>query len=176
MSAAGGPERSMSRPGRRTVRIITRRGPSRAATISLVVAVAAAALLFFVWRIWQKEDDVSVYVRTIRDVELDWRCEGGHLFRSLGQVEPRPCWMCGETAYPVTQYHCSVHGSFEVDVRFAENADGVATPEQLRLPGGGWVRADPGLKCPRCGKKLVRRQAEDPIAAIKRGKKRKEGR
>ncbi len=166
----------MSRPRRRTVRIITRRGPSRAATISLVVAVAVAALLFFVWRFWHKEDNVSVYVRTIRDVELDWRCDAGHLFRSLGQVEPRPCWMCGETAYPVTRYHCSAHGSFEVAVRFAEDAEGVAKPDQLRLPGRDWVGADPGLKCPRCSKALVRRQAQDPIAAIKRGKKRKEGR
>lgn len=175
MSPSGIPGRSVSSPRRRTVRIVTRRMPSRAATISLVVAVAAAVFLFVAWRIWQRDESVAVYVRTMRDVELDWRCEGGHFFQSQGQVEPRPCWMCGQTAFPVTDYECPVHDVYEVAVRFTEDADGVATPVQWRLPDGHWVDAEEGLQCWRCGKDLVR-LSNDPAALLNRSMQQKDRR
>ena len=28
--------------------------------------------------------------------------------------------MCGQTAFPVTDYECPVHGVYKVDVRFAD--------------------------------------------------------
>lgn len=149
--------------------------PTRAATISLVVAVAAAAFLLVAWRIWHRDEPVAVIVRTIRDVELDWRCEGGHFFQSLGQVNPRPCWMCGQTAFPVTDYECPVHGRYEVAVRFAEGEGGVATPAHWRLPDGPWVDAEEDLQCRRCGKALER-MANDPAALLNRSRQEKDRR
>ncbi len=83
--------------------------------------------------------------------------------------------MCGQTAFPVTDYECPVHGVYEVAVRFSEDADGVATPAQWRLPNGPWVDAEEDLHCQRCGKALVR-LSNDPAAVLNRSRQQKDRR
>ena len=80
--------------------------------------------------------------------------------------------MCGQTAFPVTDYECPVHGVYKVDVRFADGTGGEATPAQWRLPGEQWVEAEEGLHCRRCGKALVR-MANDPAALLNRSQQEK---
>lgn len=140
---------------RRTVRIVGRRRPSRAATVSLIIAGMTAVGVFAVWRVWRSDEEVvQPYVRTIFDTELQWRCEAGHVFEALGQVEPKHCWKCGRLAYPITHYKCPVHGDFEAAVRFAMDHDGTVHPTELRFPGGSWIPAEGRPPCPRCGRPM----------------------
>jgi len=135
--------------------------------ISLYMALATAATLFFVWRFWRDEEPPATYQRGLTDVFLDWRCEAGHSFRMLGQVEPRLCPTCGKRAYPVVRFQCPVHGPFEVAVRYSVNEERVAHPSQFRVGAGEWVTGEAPLTCPRCQRPLgrVRKDPfEDPAS------------
>ncbi len=151
----------MNPPTRHTVRIIRRRGPSRAALISLVSAFAAAAVLFAAWRIWRKDEVVAAYERTLADVILDYRCEGEHAFKALGQPGAMSCPTCGRSAYAVTRYECSMHGPFDVAVRFGVDESGRASVTKLRMPQERWVDVKEGLTCPRCTRSLAPILEED---------------
>lgn len=147
---------------RRTVRIVKKQHVSRAAMISLGIAAGAAILVFAVVRIWQSGEKVPIYERSMRDYEMDWRCEGGHFFTSTGQTNARPCWMCDRKAYPVALYKCPLHGSIEVAFQFKQDIDGVIKPVKVRVDGGEWLSAEVGLKCLHCRRDLTREQI-DPL-------------
>lgn len=161
-------ERRRSREGRRrTVRIVAQQSVYRTATISLLVASLAAILLFAAWRVWRQDRPTVAPQRTLRDVQLRWKCEGGHYFYESGQSEPRACPRCGRPAYPVETFECDKHGPFEVAVRFTKGPDGRAHVSELRLESGvggkgEWVFAEDGLRCPRCGA-ILHRQELDPL-------------
>ncbi len=150
-------------PGARrpSVRIIKPRTTSRVAILSLLTAAVAAMGLPAIWRYWRSEELVRPAQRTFSDVELEWRCSAGHTFQAAGQLGGRTCWKrnCERQAFPSTQYACSVHGSFLVQVRFENDERGTPKPARLRLPSGGWVSVEKGLKCPRCPRKLEYRGA-----------------
>ncbi len=151
----------MNPPTRHTVRIIRRRGPSRAALVSLVSAFAAAAVLFAAWRIWRTDEVVVSYERTLADVVLDYRCEAEHAFKALGQPEAMSCPTCGRPAYPLTRYECRMHGTFEVAVRFGLDELGRTSVSKLRLAGERGVDEKDGLTCPRCQRRLAPKREED---------------
>lgn len=158
-------------PARRhTVRIVRRRIPSRAALLSLLTAMAAAAVAFAAWRWWQPAPTVAVYQRTLSDVEMSWRCEAGHSFTASGQVADRPCAMCDQPAYPVIGYECKQHGPVEVAVRFTSGPDGAPRMSQLRVNHGAWFPASDPVRCPQCGAPMVPKPA-DPLDALNRSKK-----
>ena len=147
---------------RRTVRIVKKRNVSQAAMISLGIAAGAAILVFAVIRIWQSGEKVPIYERSMRDYEMDWRCEGGHFFTSTGQTNSRPCWMCDRKAYPVSLYKCPIHGTIEVAFQFMRDSNGVFKPAKVRVDGGEWLSAEVGLKCLLCRRDL-RREQIDPL-------------
>ncbi|MEK7731297.1 MAG: hypothetical protein AAB363_05520 [Planctomycetota bacterium] len=158
-------------PARRhTVRIVQRRTPSRAAMLSLVMAISAAAVAFAAWRWWRPAPTVPVYQRTINDVELSWKCEAGHSFTASGQVADRPCAMCDQPAYAMTPYECPQHGRTEVAVRFTSGADGAPRVSQFRVNQGTWFPATDPVRCPHCDVPMLRKLT-DPLDAISRGKK-----
>jgi hypothetical protein len=156
---------------RHTVRIVQRRTPSRAAMLSLLMAMATAAVAFAVWRWWRPAPTVPVYQRTINDVELNWKCDAGHSFIAPGQVADRPCAMCDKPAYALASYECKQHGLFEVAVRFAAGPDGASRMSQFRVHQGAWSSAGDPVPCPHCGEPMLRKQV-DPLDTPGRGKKR----
>lgn len=160
---------------RRTVRIVKRRAPPRAATISVAMAVAAAILLPVVWHLWRGEEPVPLLERSLANAELTWRCEAGHLFRAKGHAfgadgltDARTCWRCGKPAYPSARYACPVHGAYDVTLRFAKGEDGFEVVSRIRLTGREWVFADEGVYCPRCNRRLE--YSRDPLAGLARGR------
>jgi len=154
---------------RHTVRIVQRRTPSRAAMLSLVMAMSAAAVAFAAWRWWRPAPTVPIYQRTIKDVELSWKCEAGHSFTAPGQVADRLCATCDQPAYAVTSYECERHGVIEVAVRFA-SGDDVPRVSQLRVGRGIWFPATDAVRCPHCDAPMVRKQT-NPLDTLGRGKK-----
>ena len=160
-----------SHPARRhTVRIVRRRTPSRAAMLSLILALSASAVAFAAWRWWRPAPTVPVYLRTINDVELSWKCEAGHSFTAPGKVADRLCASCDQPAYAVAFYECHQHGTTEVAVRFNTGADGAPRVSQFRVHQGIWFPATDPVRCPQCDVSMVRKQT-DPLDAISRGKK-----
>ncbi len=140
---------------KRKVRIIKQRDVSRTAIVSLVIAAGVAVAALLIWRVGKSGEEIPVHIRSLREYEMDWRCEGGHFFHSTGRKDSRPCWMCGQPAYPVAHYKCNTHGSYEVAFRFSEDKQGTVKPEQVRVGSGEWIDADDGLKCPRCHLELT---------------------
>ncbi len=154
---------------RPTVRIIKPRG-SRATTISILVTVATAAVLFFVWRFWHEDEKLLVTRRSLEDVRLEWKCDAGHRFSAQGQPNPRACPRCGRPAYPVGTYRCPEHGALDVRVRYAVTPDGLETPSEFRVEGGDWGPPETALICPIC-KRPLRRERKNPLEADARNKK-----
>ena len=160
-------------PRRRpTVRIVKPR-VSRAAMISLLVTIVTAAVLFGVWRFFQEVEHPVIVRRGLSDVYLDWKCEVGHSFRALGQMEPRTCPRCGRRSYPVADFRCSDHGDYAVAVRYSLDADDQPQPTEFRVGRGRWVSAE-NLRCPRCRRPLVRKP-KDPFEDQARGRGRSGG-
>lgn len=133
------------------------------------MAMSAAAVAFAAWRWWRPAPTVSVYQRTIHDVELNWRCEAGHSFIAPGQVADRPCAMCDQPAYAVTSYECANHGVVEVAVRFTFDADGATRVSKLRVGRGSWFPATDPVRCPYCDAPMIRKQT-DPTDVVSRRK------
>jgi ribosomal protein L37E len=148
---------------------------TRTGVVSLAVAAAVAGLLLAVWRIWQPDEVAIAYERTVRDAEVDWRCEAGHLFTSHGQPEPRPCWKCGKTAYIVTTHRCTLHGAFEVAYRFHGAADGAIEPQWVRVGSGEWTPWKDGVRCSKCGR-VCAREIKDALAGVAKPRPRRDGR
>lgn len=160
-----------SAPRRPTVRIVERRTLSRNATLSLMLALAAATVAFAAWRWWRPEPAVAVYRRSISDVELSWRCEAGHTFSARGQTSDRPCAMCARPAYAVTAYECKTHGPIEVAVRFEADESGRSRVSHLRVHGGEWVPMETDPVCSKCDSPLTR-ETGDSFEPLTRGRKR----
>lgn len=159
---------------RHTVRIVRRRVPPKAAWISLLLAAIVAGGVYGFWRLWRSEPPLQFATRRLTEFELDWRCEGGHRFRALGQIDPKQCSTCQKTSYPVADFACPQHGVFEVSGKFARNKDGPERMTHYRLPGRSWVSADDPLPCPKCGQELVRAWP-DPLAPRQTTRKRSGG-
>jgi len=147
---------------RRTVRIVKKWRIPSAAYVSLAAAAAAAALLLVLWRAFQTEAVPPPLLRSVRDVQVQWRCEAGHTFYSLGDVTPRPCVKCGKDSYPVAKYRCPVHGTFDVAFEFEEQPDGRVIPVRVRAPDGPWEPFESGPHCSRCRREMTR-EDEDPL-------------
>ncbi len=137
---------------------------------SLVLAMSISAVAFAVWRWWRPAPTVPVYQRTINDIEMSWKCEGGHTFSARGQVADRQCAMCDQPAFVVAAFECSKHGMTEVAARFTYGPDGAPRVSQFRVNQGNWFPAADPVPCPYCGVPMVRKQT-DPLDAITRGKK-----
>ena len=150
----------------RTVRIVEPRSTTRTATLSFLIAAAAAVFLFVVWRFWRTEEVIVPALRGPGEVTLDWKCLAGHSFRAPGQVEPHPCVVCGRPAYPFGIWKCEEHGEFEVIARLQLDAGEVLRPLEFRiLPDGDWVPASEILECPECGERLTRK-LRDPLGDL----------
>lgn len=154
---------------RSTVRIVKPRG-SRATTISALVTVATAAVLFFVWRFWEDDEKLLVIRRSLQDVRLEWKCDAGHRFHAQGQPNPRFCPRCGRPSYPVGTYRCTEHGGFDVLVRYTVTQDGLEKPSEFRVDGSGWGPPETALVCPKCQRPL-RRDRPNPLEGSVRNKK-----
>jgi hypothetical protein len=137
----------------------------------LLIVVVPAVLLFVAWRFWRKDEQVPAFARGLPDVVLDWKCATGHAFKARGQVEPRKCPTCKRTAYAVGTYQCPVHGEFELSIRYAEDATGVARPWKYRIRKRKWVPAANGAHCPKCERKLERK-VKDPFSRKPQGRQR----
>lgn len=154
-----------------SVRIVERRSISRAAQLSFVLTVAAAAVAFAAWRWWQPPPRVAAVSRAVTNVDLPWRCDAGHSFVAPGQEGDRLCASCAMPAYPIATYECKQHGTFEVAVQFKRIAEGVFVPSRWRLGKGEWVASEAELVCPRCHVPLTRRPADPAEAAVRIQKK-----
>ena len=126
-----------------------------------MAAGATAALLFTAWRMWRVEELDNATTRTVGDVVLLWKCEQGHSTEARGRVGTRTCHSCGKPMYPITTYTCELHGPFEIAVQFTEDASGELQISKRRTPRGRWVDDEKDLICPRCGRPLVRKTADD---------------
>ena len=149
---------------RHTVRIIKRRRPPRAAILSLLVSASTAAVLFAGWRMWRDDQPVVIPSREVSDVVLTWKCKHGHSISARGRAGTRPCHSCDSPMYPVTVYECDAHGQVEVMVQFIEDASGGFRIAKRRVARGRWVEQESDLRCPRCGRPLTRRKADDLTA------------
>jgi len=138
--------------------------------LSLVLALSASAVAFTAWRWWRPTPTVSAKIRSIKDVDLNWRCDAGHSFIAKGEAGDRQCGSCSQPAYAVTLFQCPQHGATEVAARFAAGADGVPRVSQYRVHEGIWSPATESVRCPQCGAPMFRKQA-DPLDALSRGKK-----
>ncbi len=147
---------------RRTVRIVKKRQIPRAAYVSLAAAAAAAALLLVVWQAFQTAEIPPPHLRSVRDVQVQWRCDAGHTLASLGDVTPRACWKCGKDSYPVAKYRCPVHGTYDIAFQFRERPDGRVIPVEVRAPDGPWEPFESGPHCSRCRREMTR-EDDDPL-------------
>ena len=159
-----------------SVRIVRHRTIPRAAWVSLVVIAVAAVSLFLVFLLlrWQADSAVVPYKRILTDVRVEYKCETGHSWKAMGQVEPPTCADCGKPAYVVGSFVCQEHGTFEVAVLYVYGPDGRPHRSELRLTGKDWVPYEQGVVCPRCGLRLLR-QREDPLRELGRDRKRAGG-
>jgi len=148
---------------RRTVRIVEKRTIPRAAYVSLAAAAASAALLFALWRALKSDDLEIPLARSIEDVQLEWRCEDGHIFTAPGAATPIPCPTCGKDAYPIAQFQCPVHGQFDVFFRFEKGPDGRLVPTEVKAVGGKWEPFTEHPRCPKCHRPMIR-ESVDPLA------------
>lgn len=164
------PDRPVPRR-RRTVRIVQPRTGSRAGIILLAIVGSAAVLFFIIRYAVRSEEPVQPLVRTLSDLELDWKCEAGHGFRAAGQVEPRRCWTCTAPAFAVRKFTCPVHGETDAWVKFSLESDGVPRPLAYRAIGGEWSDAGSPPSCPKC-KREMQPVREDPLAKLKSKKPR----
>lgn len=171
MLSAGSRGPSQVAQPRRTVRIVKRRIPSRAAALSLAAVAATAVFSFAAWRWWRSDAIMPLPLPppTLFDVDLDWRCSAGHTFNALGRTGSRQCPQCGGIAFAFAAYHCERHGTYEVQAEFAREADGRERAVKFKVQGGEWADAGDGPHCPRCGAVMVRKQ--DPLAGVIRGKR-----
>ena len=161
------------RSRRRTVRIVEPGSTTRTATVSFLITVAAAVLLFVVWRFWRAEEPAVPPLPGPGEITLDWKCPAGHTFGAPAQVEPHPCTLCGHPAYPFGVWKCEEDGEFEVHVRLQLDTQGVLRPLEYRiLPHGEWGLAGETLACPVCGKHL-KRKIQDPLKDLLRRKKKR---
>lgn len=151
---------------KRTVRIVRPRKTSKAGTISIVLSASAAVLVLVARQAFQQDEAEPPFQRTLADVEMEWRCEAGHLFRASGQVGARKCWTCGRPAFAFTRFSCPQHGEFEVAVEFEATDPDVHRPAKLRVERGPWVPFEEGAACPRCHRKMSR-AAVDPLQNLK---------
>lgn len=171
------PQEGRAASARQTsVRIVRHRTIPRAAWISLVVVAVAALSLFVVFLLlrWQADSAVVPHQRTLTDTRVEYKCEAGHSWKAMGQVEPPTCAACAKPAYPVGSFVCQRHGTFEAAARFVNGPDGIPRLSELRLTGKDWVPADQGVVCPRCGRRLLRLR-EDPLRGLSRDRKRSGG-
>lgn len=158
----------------RKVRIVKRRIPSRAAGLSLAAVAVTAVFSFAAWR-WWRADQAPINVPSLlEDVELDWKCDQGHVFQSQGQVGGRPCPVCREMAYPVTTYACSTHGAVEVKVQFGRDDSGRTNPILFRIQNGPWSSGNGGPKCPKCDEIMTRKDI-DPLEGLVKPKRKGSG-
>lgn len=146
---------------RRTVRIIKRRRLPRAAVVSLLITGATACVLFAAWRMWRDDTPIDIRQRTVRDVALTWKCEQGHSISARGRAGARPCYACDLPMYPVTVFKCEIHGPVDVMVQFSSDDAGELRVSKHKLARGRWVDEEKDLRCPRCGRQLVRKEADD---------------
>jgi len=143
---------SQAPTSRRTVRIVKRRLPPKAALISLFITATAAACAFLAWRLWQVEDDVAPFRRTLPDVLLTYQCTRGDTFQAKGQVEPIRCPDCGREAYPLATYICPTHQDQDVLVRFVVGDDGDPVVGEVRTSHtAAWTKPEDGVRCTKCG-------------------------
>ncbi|MEK6676329.1 MAG: hypothetical protein AABZ47_11830 [Planctomycetota bacterium] len=155
---------------RRSVRIARPRSQVHAIRFTFLLVFAVGLSLLLIYRTWQPETPPSAEIRGLADVEMDWKCDGGHLFRIGGRTEPVACPTCGKDAFPVTTYLCEQHGPIEVLFRFFPKAEGEEGQPQVRLGLNGWKGLDEGLKCPKCERDLDR-PVVDPIQSLTRSRK-----
>ena len=138
--------------------------------ISILVACGAAILLLIGRQVMKEEPAVAPIRRTLVDVELEWKCPSGHVFRAGGQVEPRKCWTCNQPAYPLARFQCRTHGEVDVIARFeAAPDDGHAILSAFSTHGSDWTPASEPVLCPKC-RQPMKRHVEDPLAKS-RGRK-----
>jgi len=146
---------------RHKVRIVKRRVIPRAAVLSLVLALGAAAITFSTWRMFRVPTPVESYTRSLKDLILPYICDRGHEFNAPGAVGAPPCPICGVPTQHVTSLICPVHGEQRVEVQFERGEDGIERIGRLRLPKGPWVTPEQGLRCPKCQAPLSRKAPDD---------------
>jgi hypothetical protein len=135
-----------------------------------MLAGAAALGVILVYRTWEAEEPRPVIQRTIRDMELDWRCEGGHVFRMHGQQDPTPCPICNRPSYPVAAFWCPEHGNILIAYKFRTLADGGTEIAAIQFPGRPWELHPDVMTCPRCNREM-RMRSEDPLSSYDRSRK-----
>ncbi len=150
------------------VRIVRRRRLSGVALASLGVAIAVAVILFIFWRQGHGQVVVKPARKQVEHVLMQYKCAEGNTWTAWGQLDPRVCRQCGGQAYPFERFSCPVHGVFEIEARLHAAADGQARAEAFRVPGGEWVPARDGARCPRCDAKLARVRKEADVERQKR--------
>lgn len=158
----------------RKVRIVKKRIPSRVAGLSLAAVAVTGVVALIAWRWWRAEEPVTQAAPLFEDVELDWKCEQGHVFPAQAQVGGRPCPVCGEMAYPFTIYNCPTHGDSEVKVQFDRDSQGRPRPVLYRVGHGQWTPAGEGPKCPRCDV-IMTRKLQDPLEGRVKPKRKTSG-
>jgi len=131
-----------------------------------------AFLGFLAFRLIGTSNDVPIAEhRSFEEISLSWKCEAGHTFRALGNIEGGTCPKCGAIAYPTEPFECKQHGTFAVSAKFELSDSGKPKVSQYRVLPREWVAAEVGPKCPKCLEPLDRRP-RDPLAGVERPKRR----
>lgn len=155
---------------RPTVRIVRRRIPLPA-LISLSAVAAVSIVLLVLWLMWRGDPNVDSVLRTLDDVEIAWKCEGGHAFRASAQADKRKCTQCGKDAAATTEFECPTHSPVEVEAKFEKDAQGNLRISKFRVPPGEWVAAGERISCAKCGAALTRK-IDDPLERTIKSKRR----
>ena len=142
---------------RHSVRIVRRRTPTQAATLSLAITAVAAAALYLTWLAWRVvETPRAVSDQVVRDLTLLYRCEAGHSFEAAARVDPYGCPTCGKPSYAAAKFSCPTHGETWTKVKFKSSAASGFRAAAYSAAGEGWIPADLPLPCPQCGQTMTR--------------------
>ena len=134
------------------------RDQDRRPWFSTMVVVSFGVLTWYVWMLWTTHPLPSAQRRGLADVLVSYQCDLGHGFVDKISRTSQPCRRVGclLRAWPVWSYQCSRDGPEILQLRYAQNAQGIPTVAAVRKIGGDWrdVRGT-DILCPRCDRPLA---------------------
>jgi len=152
----------LARGRHRMVRVVDPRRSNRGAYLSLMVMLLVGLVGFVLWRAWRADPPPPSWERSLDTKQLAWRCAEGHRFYLSGQIGPRACIECDETAELVDLYHCPIHGDIEVEVRLARDWTPTHHSILVRAGGGTFLPTGEPIRCTKCTRTITRLKP-DPL-------------
>ena len=151
------------------VRAILNPGRNKGAITSLLMAIAAAVVIWAGFWVWHREDQTISSQRRINDVVVRWRCPNQHVFEANGATKAIPCPTCGQPAHVLVTYVCPEHGEFEMLVMYDEET---GRPCRVQWKPGKWIPVSTIIPCPQCNEPIhpKRRNPFDELTTAQKQK------